>query len=190
MKFGYVWNDHRAISVLAQREYLDAVDADMRKVLIERSPSRDKRHDLLFDGKPLLRSGDVLCVYRTRYLADDTLDFISVLAALANIGARLHVIQLGVEFLPDPDTAHVMSADVAERHKAQTAEATKAWKKLPKAKRGGRQARQFDAEEKKKFKAMWANKTVTLGDMAEVFECSKPSIVRYAERMKLPPRGA
>lgn len=190
MKFGYVWDDHRAISNNAQRGYLDAAGCGERRILVERSPARDCRHRLIFSDKALLRPGDALAVYRTRYLADDTLDFIAVLARLAEIGASLHVIELGVEFSPDRATAAVMKNDVAERHKAQTAAATEAWRKLPKSKRGGRKARTFTAEETKDFKQMWANKTVTLGDMAEKFGCSKPSIIRYAQRMKLPPRGA
>lgn len=187
MKFGYVWRDPRAISEKDQAEYL----ANCERVVTDRSPDREGRLDLIGDDKPKLRKGDTLSVYRTRYLADDTLDFFGVIARLAEIGAALHVVNLDVTFTPDKITAAVMKRDVAERHKAQTAAATEAWRKLPKARRGGRKARKFTPEEKKKFKEMWAAPAVyTLADMAEVFGCAKPSITRYAEAMKLPPRGA
>ena len=187
MKFGYVWRDPRAISETDQAEYL----SECERIVVDRSPDREARADLVASDRPILRPGDTLAVYRTRYLGDDTLDFIAVLARLAEIGAALHVVNLGVTFTPDKLTAAVMKNDVSERHKAQTAAATEAWRKLPKARRGGRKARKFTAEEKKKFKEMWAAPSVyTLADMAEVFGCAKPSVSRYAAAMKLPPRGA
>lgn len=201
--FGYVWKDPRAIDEKTQRQYLADAGPSDRFVKIEKSPSREWRRDLAWGDrdlgkgekpKPLLREGDVLAVYRTRYLADDSLDFVAFLCRLAALRAGLHVVGEGVTVFPDADMTRLIEQDLAERRKKQTEEGRKALSKLPKSKRGGapRTEDGWDEETRKKFRKMWVlpPSVCSNREIARTFDVKAPTVPDIAARMKLPPRGA
>ena len=190
MIWGYLWLDPRAISDDQQRQYLADAGADPRRVIRDRSPARENRNDML----AVLRPGDVVAVYRTRYIADDTLDFIGVIGRIAAASARLAVINLGVEIAPDSAVTDVIETDMAERRKRQTEAAREAKKRLPKGKRGGapRTETGWSEDERKRFRQMWAlpQSKCSMREIAREFGVSAPAVGDIAARMKLPPRGA
>lgn len=201
MIFGYVWKDPRAIDERTQRQALADSGAVDRHTHIERSPSRDWRRDLAWGDrdlakgekpKPLLRKGDVLAVYRTRYVADDSLDFVSLLCRLAALGCGLHIVNLGVTVYPDRDMSEMIEQDIAERRKKQTENAREARKKLPKSRRGGRKhvETDWDDDRKKRFRQCVAlpRRKMSDGEIAAEFGISKPAVASVIKRMKLPAR--
>lgn len=190
MIFGYLWTDPRAISDDQQRQYLADAGADPRRIVRDQSPDRGGRNDML----AVLRPGDVVAVYRTRYLADDSLDFISVVGRIAARSARLAVINLGVEIEPDSAVTDLIETDIAERRKRQTEAAREARKRLPKGKRGGAPRTEvgWNDEQRKRFRQMWALPPgkCSMREIAREFGISAPAVGDIAIRMKLPPRGA
>ena len=191
MIFGYGWNDPRAIKQATQRQYLVDAGANERQIRFEKSPGRDWRDRLLLGDKPLMRRDDVLAVYRTQYLANDALDFITVLCRLASIGCGLHVVNQGVTVFPDGAMTDLIEKDLAERRKKQTETARAALSKMP-IKQGRPKVEDgWSEDDKKKFRKLWAmDKTVVANRaIGREFEISAPAVVSVAERMKLPPRG-
>ena len=203
MIFGYAWKDPRAISDKTQRQYLADAGANDRFLRTEKSPSRDWRRDLLYGDrelrkgekpKPLLRPGDVIAVYRSRYLADDSLDFVECLCRLAGLGAGIRIINEDIELFPDSAMADLIRDDIAERRHKQTKPARDALATLPKSKRGGapRTEDSWSDDKKKKFRKMWALPPAKCSqrEIGREFEITAPAVKDIAKRMKLPPRGA
>ena len=190
MIWGYLWTDPRAISDDLQGQYLADAGAEPRRIVRDRSPSRENRDDML----AVLRPGDAVAVYRTRYIADDTLDFIGVLGRIAAASARLAVINLGVEIAPDPAVTDLIETDIAERRKRQTQAAREARKRLPRGKRGGapRTESGWTDDQRKRFRQMWAlpQSKCSMREIAREFGVSAPAVGDIATRLKLPPRGA
>jgi hypothetical protein len=189
--FGYSWNDPRAISQKAQRQYLTDAGAAERQISVERSPSRDSRDKILMGDKPLLREGDVLAVYSTAYLADDSLELVTILCRLAALDAGLHVINLRITVFPEQDMSEMIEQDIAARRKKQTENARKALAKMehrpgrPKVEDG------WTDKQKTTFRKLWAMKTSKVSNraIAKEFEISAPAVVSIAARMKLPERN-
>lgn len=190
MIWGYLWLDPRAISDDQQRQYLADAGADPRRIVCDKSPTREGRNDML----AVLRAGDVVAVYRTRYIADDSLDFIGVIGRIAAAAARLAIVNLGVEIEPDPAVTDVIETDIAERRKRQTEAAREARKRLPRGKRGGapRTEAGWTDDQRKRFRQMWAlpQSKCSMREIAREFGVSAPAVGDIAARMKLPPRGA
>ena len=195
MIFGYVWKDPRAISEKTQRQHLLDAGASDQTTRIETSPSREWRKALLYGegdkGYAKLRpgDGDIIVIYATRYLGDDSLDFVSVLCRLAELGAGLHVVDQGVTLFPDQAMADLIEQDIAERRKRQTENARKAKEKLPRKRRGGRKVVEADwSEEKlKEFRQWYAMRRRNLsdGEIAKKFEISKPAVKSVGVRLGL-----
>lgn len=199
MIFGYVWKDPRAIKEATQRQYAHDAGARARDVKIEKSPAREWRRDLVWGDRdlekgekpaPLLRKGDVVAVYRTRYIADDSLDFVELLVALARIGAGLHITNAGVTVFPDRDMSELIEQDINERRKQQTEPARKA--RMKSKRKGGPNfvESEWDEEKQKRFRQCIAlpRRSMSDGEIAREFEISKPSVNSVRKRMKLPER--
>lgn len=190
--FGYVWKDPRAISEKAQRQYLADAGAAERFIQTEKSPARDWRDSLVGSDKPKLRKGDVLAVYNTQYLADDSLEFVTLLCRLAALGAGLHVVRYGVTIFPDSAMTEIIEQDIAERRKKQTENARKVLAKMPKRKGRAKVEDSWTDEQKKTFRKLWAQDPAktTNRAIARHFDISAPAVASIAERMKLPLRRA
>ena len=122
--FGYVWKDPRAISQKAQRQHL--ADAGARASDIRADPALDRQwRKALTEGvdqkgysKIRPGAGDVIAVYSTGYIADDSLDFVRFLIRLAQLGAGLHVVDQGTTLFPNAEMATMIENDIAERRQS------------------------------------------------------------------------
>jgi|GEM_PF-6478430 len=177
MKFGYVWNDPRAIDEAEQRDLLDAAGCDMRRLVKDKSPSRANLDDLL----TILRPDDEVVVYQSRYLADDVLALLAVFHAVARAQAALHVIDLGRTSRGDAAMSEIVEDYVERRRKKQTSAARAAFKRLPKGRKGGPKARDFTEDEIKKFKLLRARKA-SYAEIAEALDTSKSTVGRLVKR--------
>lgn len=193
MIFGYVWKDPRAINEKTQRQYAIDGGASERSTRIEKSPARAWRADLVEGDKPLMRKGDVVAVYQTRYIADDSLDFVTFLVRLAALGCGIHVAEFGETIFPDRAMSELIERDIAKRRKKQTEaglktiEATR--RKGKKVGGPGYSEEKWPEEKRVKFRKLWAMGE-SYRNIADEVGVKAPTVPAIAARMKLPPRGA
>lgn len=187
MRFGYVWRGRDALPVEEQESVLVA-DCGVAKNRIyrEKAPARDERDDCL----SIMRQGDEFCVWSSRYIADDVVELHQILAALAERGAALYVVDFGQAFQGSRDMARITEDYVDARRKEQTRAARERLKKLPAGKRGGRPAAiEMTPAQRALFRRLWRDAQVSTADMAREFDCSKSTISREAKKLKLGPKA-